>query len=138
MIKRITILFTFVAYSLSLAHSLVPHHHHKEKGTHHHQANDHHHHHDSDDHDNTKNVDDVLTDALAEAAHSPASQFFVHGQISEQKVKNTQVLEFAIAYAYSLTLSDQEPPGFVSIDRQEFYDYNLSSISLLRAPPAIA
>lgn len=121
----------FLAYSLSLVHSLVPHHHHEEKVAHHH-------HHDSDDHDNTTDVDDVLADALAEATHSPASQFFVHSQTSEQKVKSIHAIEFAIAYAYTLTLSDREPPGFISIDRQEFYDYNLSSISLLRAPPAIA
>jgi hypothetical protein len=131
MLKRITILFTFLAYSMSLVHSFVPHHHHDEEVAHHH-------HHDSHAQDDTTNIPDVLADALAEAIHSPESEFFVHGQTLEQKVKNNLANDFITAFVCSLTLSDWEPPGFIPIDRSEFYDYNLSSISLLRAPPAFA
>jgi hypothetical protein len=139
MIKRITILFTFLAYSLSLVHSLVPHHHHEEKIAHHHH---HEHHHDSDHDDNsdsdTNQDSNQLSDMFSEFAHSSAGQFFIHPQTSEQKIKASHAFEFVFAYAYSLILSDEQPPGFVHIERQESYDYNVSSISLLRAPPAIA
>jgi hypothetical protein len=119
-------------------HSLVPHHHHEEKVAHHHH---HEHHHDSD-HDDSSDKDtdednNQLGDMFSELPHSSAGQFFIHPQTSEQKIKASHGFEFVFAYAYSLILSDEEPPGFDQIDRQEFYDYNLSDISLLRAPPAI-
>jgi hypothetical protein len=137
MIKRATILLTFLAYSFSLVHSLVPHHHHEEKVAHTH----HEHHSDSnrnDDSDNdTDHDNNQLRDIFAEFAHGSASNFFIHAQTSEQKTKVSYAFEFVFAYAYSLTPSDKQPPGFVCIDQQELYDYNVSSISLLRAPPAI-
>jgi hypothetical protein len=121
-------------------HSLVPHHHHEEKAAHHHHHH-HEHHHDADHDDNsdsnTEHDSEQLGDMFSEFVHNSASQFFLHAQTSEQKIKASHAFEFVFAYAYSLIPSDEQPPGFVRINRQVFYDYNVSNISLLRAPPAI-
>jgi hypothetical protein len=131
MIKRITILLTFLAYSLSLVHSLVPHHHREDvtEHTEHHHSNEHH-----------ENDEDSAGTDLAyffgQAEHHPAAQFTLHSNNSNKQDNSNSAFDCLALYFYSTISSDGEPPGLVVIDQENCSD-SYFKISLLRAPPAL-
>jgi hypothetical protein len=130
MFKRSIILLSFLAYSLTLVHSIVPHHHHDEaisKHHHHDESKDH----DHDDHDEKKTV----SHAFADAIHFPGSDVALLGQSSD----NVQKVFFVVAICsdnLTLLLSQQLKPPDCNVDyRQTHYSAFHYSLFLLRAPP---
>src|SRR5215216_3475621 len=82
--KRIIILLTFLAYTVTLVHSVVPHAHDKNQDHHHENISDHHHH---DEGDNEDNDDKNLAHFFADADHQVGGETFIPSHISELKVK---------------------------------------------------
>ena len=142
MYKRLIILITFLAYSLSLVHSLVPHHHDEETqiGHHHHHhgsEKDHHHHgsekdhhHPEQDHEN-KSLSQVFADAL----HHPASEVVIHTPQSENVEKKNAAVDDVIFIISQLIFPELKPPDIPIHHREKHYSSNGDSFFLLRAPP---
>jgi hypothetical protein len=127
MFKRGIILLSFLAYSLTLVHSIVPHHHHNQpiSNHHHHESKDH------DDHDEKNTV----SHAFADAIHFPGSDVAIHGQSPDCAQKTFSVSEICSEYLTSLLFHQQKPPD-VNVDyRQTHYTNFYNSLFLLRAPP---
>jgi hypothetical protein len=131
MFKRSIILLSFLAYALTLVHSIVPHHHHDEPTSNHHHHHDGSNDHDHDDHDEEKTV----SHAFADAIHFPGSDVALHGQSSDNVQKIGFVSEICSDYLTSL-LSQQLKPPDLNVDyRQTHYSAFHYSLFLLRAPP---
>lgn len=129
MIKRTVIFLSFLAYSLTLVHSIVPHHHHEKPASeHHHHGTKNHHHHD-DDHE-----EKALSHALADAIHFPGSEIAIHAQqsLSVEKVVPTDLLVDSLI---SLLLPQLKPPDLSVDRRQAFYSSRHQSLLPLRGPP---
>jgi Ca2+/H+ antiporter len=134
MVKRTIILFTFLAYSLTLVHSLVPHHHHEDKS---HAENHHHHHgHDEDDHHEHEKKD--LSHFFSDVIHHPsAEQVVIHSSQSES-VQKVKALDNFIALVFDkILLLDFKPPDRNFSYHKVHYPLDLIGNSHLRAPPAI-
>lgn len=132
MYKKAVILLTFLAYSLTLVHSLVPHHHHQQAKAHyHHHENGHDHHHDDD-------RDKSLSHAFADAIHNPASEAFTHPSPPQQSVKKKVTAPaFPLVIFNDLIHDLSKPPDADAPPYQEkHYGSQPHSFSLLRAPPA--
>jgi hypothetical protein len=131
MFKRSIILLSFLAYSLTLVHSIVPHHHHQEpisKHHHHHdEAKDHHH----EDHDEKKTV----SHAFADAIHFPGSDVALHGQVSENVQKVFFIAGICSDNLTALLSQELKPPDRNTDYRQTHYSAFHYSLFLLRAPP---
>jgi hypothetical protein len=131
MFKRCIILLSFLAYSLTLVHSIVPHHHHEEptsKNRHHHNESKAH---DHDDHEEKKTVGHAFADAI----HFPGSDIVLHGQSSDN-VQKTFFIPGICSYNLTTLLSQQLKPPDLNVDyRQRHYSAFQYSLFLLRAPP---
>jgi hypothetical protein len=130
MCKRMIILLSILAYSLTLVHSIVPHHHHVEPISKHH-----HHHHDGstdhDDHDEKKTV----SHAFADAIHFPGSDIAIHGHSSDNVQKVFFVVGICSDSLTSLLSQQLKPPDLNSDYRHRHYSAFYHSFFLLRAPP---
>jgi hypothetical protein len=133
MVKRTIILFTFLAYSLTLVHSLVPHHHHEDKS---HAENHHHHHgHDEDDHHEHEKKDP--SHFFSDAIHHPSAGQIIHSSQSES-VQKVKALDNFIALVFDkILLLDFKPPDRNFSYHKVHYPLDLIGNSHLRAPPAI-
>jgi hypothetical protein len=130
MLKRSIILLSFVAYALTLVHSIVPHHHHDRPTSEHHHDHESKDHHAHDDHEQK-----TISHAFADAIHFPGSDLVIYSQQSEavQKI-------FPVATGYfnevRLLLSTQLKPPDRNIDQRSASYLSVShSLFLLRAPP---
>jgi hypothetical protein len=134
MFKGSIILVSFLAYSLTLVHSIVPHHHHGAGISKHHH--DHHHDDESDqnhdDHDEKKTV----SHAFADAIHFPGSDVALHGQSSDNVQKIFFVIGICSDNLTSLLSQQLKPPDRNTSYRQTHYSAFHCSLFLLRAPPA--
>jgi hypothetical protein len=130
MFKRSVILLSFLAYSLTLVHSIVPHHHHdKQVSDHHHHENssDHHHH---DDHEEKS-----VSQSFADATHFPGSEIVLHPQQSETIQKFTVIIALRVDNQKFLLSPQLKPPDLNVDHRPAFYSSTQHSLFLLRAPP---
>jgi Ca2+/H+ antiporter len=130
--KKAIILLTFLAYSLTLVHSLVPHRHNNEArvGHHHHGSDEHHHHHHNDKDDHDKSINSLLADAI----HNPASEVFVSAQaVGVQKKNNTDAI--LIVKLNELLVPELKPPDRAFTYQDKYHSSNPDSFFLLRAPP---
>lgn len=130
MLKRLIILLTFLGYSLTLAHSLVPHHHHDQVAqnhSHHHHATGHH---DDDDHKS-------LSHFFADAIHHPSAEQIILSSQSENVQKSKTIGAYFILALDQILFPELKPPDNNISYPAAHYSFNLSTISLLRAPPAI-
>jgi hypothetical protein len=131
MFKRSIILLSFLAYWLTLVHSIVPHLHH-DKPT----SKQHHHHdgskdHDHDDHQEKKSV----SHAFADAIHFPGSDVTLHGPTSDNVQKIFFVVKICSDNLMSLLSQQLKPPDRNADYRQTHYSAFHYSLFLLRAPP---
>jgi hypothetical protein len=134
MVKRFMILLMSLAYSLLLAHSVVPHHHQHEAAKihpHTHDAHSHGHHHDDD------NDEKTLSHFFADVLHHPAGSILIRGQASGDDIaKVNGTAPYSLLVPELVSLPEFKPPD--SFDyRSVNYSLDLFSTSLLRAPPAI-
>jgi hypothetical protein len=128
-------LLTFLAYALTLVHSVVPHVHDKKQDHHHEHTSDHHHH---DEGDNADSEDKNLTSFFAEVEHQAGAETFIRSNASELKVKQAaKVITASSALLFSFEI-DSGPSKSPILTRNEFAPSSEHfKISLLRAPPAI-
>lgn len=129
MFKRAVIFLSFLAYSLTLVHSIVPHHHHDK------QVSDHHHHENSNDHHHDDHEEKSVSQSFADATHFPGSEIVLHPQQSEtiQKITLNMVLQVDNLKHF---LSPQLKPPDLNVDhRPAYYSSAPHSLFLLRAPP---
>jgi len=133
--KRVTILLTFLAYSLTLMHSVVPHHHNEEANTghHHHGGGIHDHHH--EDHDDDKDQKTV-SHLFADAIHHPASEIFVPAPESKTIQKKNPAVYILIIQLSDLLSIELKRPDTWSTYQQKYYSSDQDAFFLLRAPPA--
>jgi len=127
MLKKAVILLSFLAYSLTLVHSIVPHHHHDKQATSHFHAEffscgDH--------RDETS-----LGHAFADAIHFPGSENVISSQQSAKTVKVVTVIELQVHDIVSLLLPQLTSPDINEDRRQAHYSSTPRSLFLLRAPP---
>jgi hypothetical protein len=140
MFKRSIILLCFLAYSLTLVHSIVPHHHHDSSISehHHHDESNGNHHGDLKHHDHHGNEEKkTVSHAFADAIHLPGSEVALHGtsQGSVQRLFFVSEIGFdPIAFLLALQL---KPPDFNYDYRHTFYTTSNYSLFLLRAPPVV-
>jgi hypothetical protein len=146
--RNILYAITLVAYSLWLAHSVVPHHHHKtaEEADAHHHGHSHGHTHD-DDHESKRHSHHE--DSNSSEQNSQTGHFFLfshdsnaevlvnHSSASETlKAKKAQktifVNERKSQFSFSAYLVFHPPPD------REAYTQPLFSSTSLRAPPSLA
>jgi hypothetical protein len=135
MVKRFIILFTFLAYSLTLTHSLVPHHHDDDliqSELHHDEASSGHH---DDDSDNSN--DQLLSHFFSDAVHHPSADIAIHSSQSENVTKDYGQHIFLVPPFTQLLLPDLEPPDVFKFYQAHSYSIHLFSASHLRAPPAV-
>lgn len=133
MLKQIIILLTFMAYSLTLVHSLVPHHHHDEADKiHSHDHNDHSqgNHHENED-------EKSLSQFFADAIHHPSAKITIHSPQSGNIQNGKTIIWSYILTQEQILLPKQKPPGNNIAYQAVPYSANLFTRSLLRAPPAI-
>lgn len=132
MIKPIIIIFTLLAYALTLVHSLVPHHHHDEAA----QVQSHHPDHDTDHHHDDRD-ERTISQVFEDAIHHPSAELISQrSQLEDGQKVQTLTAFFLIAYNQIL-LPDLKPPDNPISYQARHYSFNLSALSLLRAPPAI-
>jgi hypothetical protein len=131
MFKRSIILLSFLAYSLTLVHSIVPHHHHDEAISKHHYHHNETKSHDHDDHDENKTV----SHAFADAIHFPGSDIALHGQSSENIHKVFFIVGICTDNLTALLSQQLKPPDRNVDYRQTHYSAIHYSLFLLRAPP---
>jgi hypothetical protein len=131
MVKRATILLTFLAYSLTLIHSAVPHHHHQEVA----QVN-HHHHDDERGHDHGSDEKNTLSHFFADAIHHPAAELAIHSSQSENVAKS-KATDFVITILNRIILPESKPPDIVTYYQPRHYSSDQFRLFLLRAPPAV-
>jgi hypothetical protein len=130
MTKRIIILLSFLAYSLTLVHSIVPHHHHDKtaSGHHHHNTSDSHHHDDEDE---------TVSHAFADVIHFPGADIVIHPDQARVIQKYSHVAELYVDNVTHL-LSPQLKPPDLNIDQgQKCYSSGYHSLFLLRGPPVV-
>jgi hypothetical protein len=131
MVKNAVVLLSFLAYSLVLIHSIVPHHHHDEHTSEHrhfHDSKDHHHH--GDDHE-----ENSLSHAFADVIHFPGAEVAIHPrQVVTLKHVST-VGDLLVTDLTQLLLSQLKPPDLNVDRRQAHYSSTHQSLFLLRAPP---
>jgi hypothetical protein len=135
MMKRTIILLTFLAYTLTLVHSVVPHRH-DEKQTHHHEHTSDHHHHDEDTGEENHDID--LTHFFTKAEHHAGAQTFIPSHTSESRAKEAGKLVILSSIIYLSFEVDSGPPDPIPIQDEFAPSSEHFKISLLRAPPAIA
>jgi hypothetical protein len=131
--KRIIILVSFLAYSLTLVHSLVPHHHQNEaKADHHHQHQnsdkDHHH---PEQHGDDKSLSHIFADAI----HHPASELVIQNPESQRIQKGSNAVDLFIAEIGETILLRIRPPDPLTNYQENHYSSQQDSFFLLRAPP---
>lgn len=128
MAKRLIIFLSFLAYALTLTHSIVPHHHHDRQvsGHHHHSSGDHHH----DDHEQKS-----VSHAFADAFHFPGSETVIHAQQLEIIQKISSVSELHVDDPAALLARQLKPPDLNTDPRSACCSSAPHSLFLLRAPP---
>ncbi|MGC1240372.1 MAG: hypothetical protein WA874_02230 [Chryseosolibacter sp.] len=132
MYKSVIILLTFLAYSMTLVHSVVPHHHDEEANTgHHHHGNGDHHHH--DDHDQDKKT---ISHVFADAIHHPASEIVIQPTESVRFHKKHKTVDILIVKLNELLIPVLKPPDRRPMHQEKYYSSYQDSFFLLRAPPA--
>jgi hypothetical protein len=131
MVKTSIILLCSLAYSLTLVHSVVPHHHHDKITSELHQhddSKDHRHHDDSHDQKSVRH-------AFADAIHFPGSDIVDLFQSTGSVQKTCFVLKVCSENLVALLPRQLKPPDLNSDDRQRRYLAIHYSLFLLRAPP---
>lgn len=126
------ILLSFLAYSLALVHSLVPHHHHEKAKI------DHHHHHGSekDHHHHEKDNDDKsLGHVFADAIHHPASELVIHNRESQHIQKSSNPVDLFIAKIGEVVVLRIRPPDPSTNYQEKYYSSQQDLFFLQRAPP---
>ncbi len=132
MVKLLTILLTFLAYSITLVHNLVPHQH---KDTHH--TNTHHQHeNDEDDHHHEDGKND-LGDLFADVIHNPSCVEVIHSSQFENVQKNKAFDYYTVLVIDQELLCDFKPPDKNTFFQVSHYYFNLPENSHLRGPPAV-
>lgn len=133
MVKRFIILVSFLAYSLTLIHNLVPHQHEDLSVINNHRQHksdaDGHHHHDDKEND--------LKDIFSDAIHHPSAEKVIHGSESVNVQKNKTSGYWIVLAIDHVLLNNLKPPDkniFFQVSR---YCFDLLTNSHLRAPPAI-
>ena len=129
MFKRSVILLSFLAYSLTLVHSIVPHHHHDK------QVSDHHHHENSSDHHHDDHEEKSVSHSFADATHFPGSEIVLHPQQSETIQKITLIIELHVDNLTCFLSPQLKPPDLNVDHRSACYSSAQYSLFLLRAPP---
>lgn len=131
--RTVIISLCFIAYSLTLVHSVVPHHHLEEDKTehhHHHQGSEKDHHHNEQD-DEKKSLSNVFADAV----HHPASEIVIHNPESQHIQKNSNAIDLFIAKIGETIFLRIRPPDPSTNYQEKHYSSQQDSFSLLRAPP---
>jgi hypothetical protein len=131
--KKAIILLSFLAYSLTLVHSLVPHHHDEEANIdhhHHHHGNQKDHHHHEQDNDN-----ESLSHVFADAIHHPASEVVIHNAGSKHIQKSNNPVDLFIASIRQTIFLRIRPPDPSTVYQEKHYASQQHSFFLLRAPP---
>jgi hypothetical protein len=132
MIKTAVILLSFLAYSLTLVHSVVPHHHHdKQVSDHHHENSDDHHHHDNADHEEKS-----VSHAFADAIHFPGSEIAIPAKQS-LTIEKVVIIDLQVDNLVSFLLPQLKPPDVNADRRQAHYSSRHQSFFLLRGPPVM-
>jgi hypothetical protein len=134
MLKKYAILFCLlIAYTIVLAHSIIPHHHHHEDHETE-QTSTHHHDDDKDDHD-----DSGLAHDFANFLHAGSTTDF-HQQQDIKISCNTFVSVYLIALFDFTIEAVESPPPIVRrfTEHNLFLEYTLSSKGLRAPPCAIA
>jgi hypothetical protein len=139
MYKRVTILLTFLAYTVAMVHNLVPHRHEQE----HSKVNDHHHHHNAphrhgesqgDSHQRGDEPDNAIH-SFADAIHHPASGQGIHVNPSKEFQKKTRAVDVFIPVLNGIFLPDLKPPDIYFAAQRTHYPADHPAFFLLRAPP---
>jgi len=131
MFKRSVIFLTFLAYALTLAHDLVPHHHHDETVVKHHHHNERGKSHDHHDHEKKS-----LSHTFADATHHPSSGLVI--QPSQVNIeKRTSAKELTIIRSSALLLPLFKPPDTFAASQTRHSSPGHFTIFLLRGPPVI-
>ena len=123
---------SFLAYSLTLVHSLVPHHHHDEakiEHHHHHGSDKDHHHPEQDDEDKS------LSHVFADAIHHPASERVIQTPESQHIQKSSNAVDLFIAKIGDILFLRIRPPDPLTNYQKKHYSSQQDSFFLLRAPP---
>lgn len=131
--KRAIILLSFLAYSLTLVHNLVPHHHHEEAKTdrhHRHHASEKDHHHHEQDEENKS-----LSHVFADAIHHPASELVIHNPESQHIQKSNNPIDLFIAKIGETMFLRIRPPDPLTNYQETHYSSDQDTFFLLRAPP---
>ncbi|QLH33486.1 MAG: hypothetical protein HWD62_14620 [Cyclobacteriaceae bacterium] len=113
MTKRIIILISFLAYSLTFIHSVVPHHHHEIKTAKHQHS-------ETNDHNHSDHENKTVNHAFADAVHVPGSEVVIHSGQTEVTVKFSQVAELRTDNLLDL-LSPQLKPPDLNADRRQVF-----------------
>ena|SRR5688572_2180100 len=131
MYKRSIILVSFLAYSLTLVHSIVPHHHHDQPVSehYHHDGSKEHHHHDDQE-------EKTVSHAFADAIHFPGSDVVIHVQSTDNIQKLSYASDLCFENTISLLSRQLKPPDLNIDPRRTHYSTDKYSLFLLRAPPA--
>jgi hypothetical protein len=132
--KRAIILLSFLAYSVTLVHSFVPHHHHEgaKIGQHHHHGNktDHHHHH-HEEHEGNQSLSHVFADAI----HHPASEVALHTAQTENVQKKNGSVDVIIFKIRQPIFPELKPPDIPIHYQEKHHSSQQDSFFLLRGPP---
>lgn len=128
MMKRLTIILTFLAYAMALCHSFVPHHHHDDFSHEHHAT--------LVDHDESGHMSHTsLGHLFSEAVHHPAAETFVHNSQDEtaQKVNPDTILFQPVVICRTVGENKSATP--LTSNTPEHYSFDEHPASPLRAPP---
>ena len=131
--KSCIIFLLFLAYSLTLVHSVVPHHHHQEVDdihSHSHHEDATRNHHDSDD-------EKSISQFFSEAVHHPSAKLTFLSPYSENILKSKTSTVHLIPRLEQIFLPMFKPPENNAPFHVDHYSSYLVTLSLLRAPPVV-
>ena len=131
--KSCIIFLLFLAYSLTLVHSVVPHHHHQEVAdihSHSHHEDATRNHHDSDD-------EKSISHFFSEAVHHPSAKLTVLSPYSENILKSKPSTAHLMLRLEQIFLPMFKPPENNATFQVDHYSSHLFTLSLLRAPPVV-
>ena len=133
MFKRTVIVLTFLAYALTLAHSLVPHRHDDEAKLshhHHHENGTSHHHHDEDEQKS-------LSHSFEDAIHHPSSGVVIQSSLCESPGKKCPFFELVLIHSNDHLLSLLRPPDTPAENNIRHHSSGHGLLFQLRGPPVM-
>jgi hypothetical protein len=136
MAKRFIILLSFLAYSLTFVHSLIPHHHHHDDTS---QTHSHHHHDSADDNHHHDHEKKELSKFFSDVIHHPSAEQVIHpSQLQSENIQKGKDLDnFILPVIDQELFADFKPPNRNFSYHKVHYPLDLIGNSHLRAPPAI-